>query len=83
MKQTVTHFATKEAINSETPKWAKNLFRITFILTTAFAFFMAGTNLFEEAIKFEILLALKSLDLVIYGVSKLFGVTLENPKEED
>ncbi|MEL1243521.1 hypothetical protein AAEO56_04545 [Flavobacterium sp. DGU11] len=71
------HAFTKEAINSRTPTWAKNMFRITFILTSAITIFIAGTNLFSEEIKYECMLGLKALDAVIYGLSKMFGVEIK------
>lgn len=61
----------------ETPTWAKITFRIFFTITTALAFFMAGTKIIPEEMKFEVLLGLKSFDFVLYGVSKMFGVEKE------
>jgi len=76
MKRT-THAFTKKALESPTPTWAKNMFRITFIVTSAATVFIAGTNLVPENIKYELMLALKSLDAIIYGLSKMFGVERE------
>lgn len=70
-------FATKKALNSRTPLWAKNMFRITFIITSAIMIFIAGTQLFEESLKFELVLGLKSIDALVLGLSKMFGVTEE------
>lgn len=75
-----THFANKAAMKYKTPTWAKNMFRVTFILTSAITIFIAGTNLFSEETKYECMLGLKALDAVIYGLSKLFGVEV---KEEE
>lgn len=61
----------------ETPKWAKIMFRIVFLLTTALTLFIAGTTLIDENIKYELMLAVKSLDVIIYGVSKMFGIEVE------
>lgn len=80
MKKKTYAFSAK-ALTSATPIWAKNMFRITFILTSAFTIFMAGTNLFDDNYKYEIMLGLKSLDAVIYGLSKMFGV--EPPENEN
>lgn len=77
MTRKIKHAFTKKALESTTPKWAKNMFRITFVLTSAFTIFIAGTNLFEESIKYELMLGLKSLDAVIYGLSKMFGVEVK------
>lgn len=73
MEQKTYAFSAK-ALTSETPRWAKNTFRITFAITTALAFFMAGTQIVPEHIKFEVLLALKALDGLVYTLSKMFGV---------
>lgn len=71
-----THAFTAKALQTETPKWAKNMFRVTFILTSAFTIFLAGTNLFGEGAKYELMLGLKALDAVIYGLSKMFGIEI-------
>ena len=66
-----------KALVLETPRWAKVMFRIVFLLTTAFTIFVMGTNLIREDLKFELMLAVKSLDVIIYGVSKMFGIEVE------
>lgn len=66
-----------KSIVLETPRWAKVAFRIVFLLTTAFTLFIAGTTLIEENAKFELMLGVKSLDVLIYGVSKMFGIEKE------
>jgi hypothetical protein len=78
MQKRVTHAFTAKALQSRTPTWAKNMFRITFVVTTAFTIFMAGTNLFSEGVKYEVMLGLKALDGLIYGLSKMFGVEIKN-----
>lgn len=72
----MTKFSTKSIV-LETPRWAKIMFRIVFLITTAFTLFIAGTNLIEETLKFELMLAVKSLDVFIYGISKMFGIEKE------
>jgi uncharacterized membrane protein len=72
-----TEFLTKKALESRTPTWAKNAFRITFVVTSALTLFLAGTQIIEENVKFELMLALKSIDAFVLGVSKMFGVTEE------
>ena len=81
MTKRVEHFATKKAFTSRTPTWAKNAVTVTFVLTSAFTIFIAGTNLFPENIKFELMLGIKSLDVLIAGLAKMVGVTYE--KTED
>lgn len=73
-----THAFTAKALTSPTPTWAKNMFRITFILTSAVTIFVAGSNMIEENLKYELMLGIKSLDAVIYGLSKMFGVERES-----
>lgn len=70
-------FATKKALNSRTPLWAKNMFRITFVITSAVMIFIAGTQIIEESLKFELVLGLKTIDAFVLGLSKMFGVTHE------
>jgi len=77
MKKTY-HAFSKKALTNRTPLWAKNMFRITFILTSAISVFVAGTQLISEDAKFEWMLALKSLDVIIYGLSKMFGVSVKD-----
>lgn len=69
------HFATKKAINSRTPTWAKNMVTYTFVVTTAIMIFIAGTNMVDESIKYEIMLGIKTIDALAAGFAKLFGVT--------
>lgn len=65
-------------VGNETPTWAKWMFRVTFIVTTALTAWIAATNLFPQETKYEITLFLKLLaDPVVYGVSKLFGINLK------
>jgi len=72
----MTKFSTK-SIALETPRWAKIMFRIVFLITTALMFFVAGTNIIDESVKYEFMLALKSIDGIVYGVSKMFGIEKE------
>lgn len=67
-----------EALTQETPLWAKWLFRVTFIVTTVGAFWIAGTGLLEQSSKVEAMLLLKVIDGFIFGLSKLFGVKITN-----
>jgi len=68
------------AINATTPNWAKWLFRGTLILTSVVSFWIASTGLVSEANKLEIVLALKGLDLLVFGFSKMFGITIDESK---
>ena len=77
MPKTTHHAFSKKALQNTTPLWAKNVFRITFVLTSAITIFIAGTNLFAEEIKYELMLGIKSLDAIIYGFSKMFGIEIK------
>lgn len=74
VSDTKVKFMTAEAISGQSPSWAKWLFRSVAILTTVLAFYVAGTNLIEEQWKVEVMLGLKSLDMLTLGFSKLFGL---------
>lgn len=66
---------------ANTPLWAKVMFRVTFILTTAICTWVAATNIFPQTSKYEITIFLKLLvDPLMYGISKMFGIQL---KEEE
>jgi hypothetical protein len=62
------------ALNSPTPNWAKWMFRSVAILTTVLAFYVAGTQLIAEQWKVEVMLGLKSIDMLTLGFSKMFGI---------
>lgn len=72
-----THAFTVKALETPTPNWAKNMFRATFIITGAITIFIAGTNIVDEGIKYELMLGIKSLDAVVWGFSKMFGVEIQ------
>lgn len=62
------------AISAPTPLWATWVFRGWTIFTTALAFYIAGTSLVNPAAQKEVLLAIKASDLLVLGLSKLFGI---------
>lgn len=64
-------------IKSETPSWAKWMFRIVFILTTAATFIIASDPAIPDEMKVRIGVYLKGLDMIIYGISKMFGIEKE------
>lgn len=78
MTRKTYHAFSKKALNYPTPTLAKNIFRITFCVTSALALFMAATQLIDENWKFEVLLGLKAIDGLVLGLSKMFGVEVEN-----
>ncbi|WP_294823615.1 hypothetical protein [uncultured Flavobacterium sp.] len=78
MKNKTYHAFTRKALLNKTPTWAKNMFRATFVLTSAITVFIAGTNLLQEGTKYELMLAIKSLDVIVYGLSKMFGIEIKD-----
>ena len=70
-----------DQINQPTPLWAKNMFRIVFVITTVASFWAASSTLISPIYKAELMLGFKSLDMIIFGFSKLFGIEL--PKDEN
>ena len=61
-------------LRSPTPEWAKWMFRITAIITTALSFYVSGSVLIASQYKTEILLVFKSIDIVMLGVANMFGI---------
>lgn len=70
-------------LKQETPSWAKYMFRVWFILTTVAAFWIGGTNLVPDATKVEIINGLKASDLLIWSLSKMFGVEVKQEGTEN
>lgn len=61
-------------LNNQTPVWAKNVLKLTILVTSVAAIWINGTSLIDPAIKDELNQALGALDLLVLGVSRLFGV---------
>lgn len=79
--ETKIQFATKAAVEGETPKGATWTFRIIFLLTTALSAWVAATGILPESVKVEAILILKVLDTIVWGLTRLFGVVIENGNE--
>lgn len=67
-------------IENPTPPWAKWMFRITLLITSVLAFWIAGTAWVSEPNKLEVVLILKAIDLLVFGFSKMFGIPVEDEK---
>lgn len=68
-----------DQLSNETPKWAKWMFGITFLVTTSLATWIAATNIFPQTTKYELTIFLKVLiDPIIYGISHMFGIEKED-----
>lgn len=72
-----TYAFSRKAMRLPTPTWAKNMFYITFTVTTALGVFMAGTQIIPENVKFEVMLVLKALDGLILGFSRMYGIEIQ------
>ncbi len=73
-----TKFGTPEAIKSDTPQWAKWMFRGTIIVTTVITFVIASDPSIDDGLKVRIGVYLKALDMLVLGFSKMFGVPVED-----
>lgn len=71
------------SFRKDTPEWAKWTFRIVFILTTAATFVIASDPSIPDALKVRIGVYLKGFDMVIYGLSKGFGVDKKDKFDTD
>ena len=67
-------------IVNETPMWAKWMFRICFLLTSVVAFIIASDPGIPDALKVRIGVYLKATDLFVWGLSKMFGVKIDDDK---
>ena len=70
----------KKAIVSETPQWAKWTFRIVFAITGVATFIIAGDPSLPDDVKVRIGVYLKGVDMLIFGLSKMFGVEVKDGK---
>lgn len=71
--ETTTKFGFGQ-LNNTTPVWVKNAFKLTVVVTSVATFWVGATSLVEEGAKVETMLAIKAIDLLVLGVSRLFGV---------
>lgn len=70
-------------VNVTTPIWAKWIFRIVFLLTKIVVAYIAATNLISPESKYEITVFLTLvIDPVAYGLSKMFGISIDEDKPE-
>jgi hypothetical protein len=70
----------KNAIGLETPLWAKWVFRVFMILSGAATFIVASDPHIPSDIKVSVAVWLKGADMAIFGLSKMFGISIENGK---
>jgi hypothetical protein len=72
-----TKFGVK-AIKLETPNWAKWVFRTVFILSTAATFLISNDPNISSAFKISAGVWLQTIEFVIFGLSKMCGIPLED-----
>lgn len=72
-----------QSLNRPTPRWAVIAFGVCLLLTTTLAGWVAGTQFLNDGQKFELILILKGIDPLLFGLSKLFGVKLERSEPEE
>ena len=68
------------AVSAVSPQWARWLFRGTLVVTSVATFIIASDTTIKAEIALRISVYLKGLDLLVFGFSKLFGVTLDETK---
>jgi len=68
-------------VGNVTPQWAKWMFRITITLTTVAAFIIASDPGIPDDIKVRITVYLKGLDMLVLGISKMFGVQIKDGEQ--
>lgn len=60
-----------------TPLWARWIFRVFAILTTAAVFIIASDPAIPDALKVRIGVYLKGADMVVLGLANMFGVNTD------
>ncbi|MGN6478497.1 MAG: hypothetical protein ACTHKV_14830 [Flavipsychrobacter sp.] len=67
-----------DSLVKETPMWAKVATAIVILLTTVVTFVVAGDPGIPDPLKVRITLYLKGLDMLTYGVMRMFGINDAN-----
>lgn len=80
--QTTTGFGFNQ-LAKPTPLWAKTVFRVVTVMTTALAIWAASTSLLPQNAKIKMMLDLKVLDVIVLGLSKMFGENATANKPDD
>lgn len=75
-------------VKHPTPAWANNAFQAVVLLTTVTTFVIGASGKIPNDIKVEIGIYLKALDMVCFGLAKMFGVQIADnakvsPKDVD
>ena len=72
-----------EQISKKTPLWAKWVFRVVFLLTAVATFIITFEPAISDLVKIRVGLYLKGLDMLVFGLSKMVGVTLKTIEDEN
>ena len=75
--KTQTYAFSVKALNSTTPRWAKNMFRITLLLTSIASFIIVSDEAISPETAERTMLYLRAFDLLVYALSKMFRVEIE------
>ncbi len=62
------------SFNKPTPQWATWTFRAVYVLSIALSFWVGGTKLIKEDNKLEIILGLRAVDGIVWGLGRGLGV---------
>jgi hypothetical protein len=62
---------------NKTPLWAKNVFRVTLLLTSIATFIVAADIQIPRDIAVRVGVYLKAFDLFVFGLSKMVGIEIE------
>lgn len=82
MKNKKAQFLTKAALSGRMPVWAKLVFDISLVISTAITFVVASDISIDPATKVSIGVYTAAAVLVIRGLAKCFGVPLEDEGQE-
>jgi hypothetical protein len=69
-------------VSNTTPRWANIILLLTITLTTVAAFVVASDPGIADAVKVRIGVYLKGFDMLIAGVSRLFGIELPTESKQ-
>lgn len=75
-------FGAKQILK-KTPPWAIWMFRIVFLFTTCATIVIAGETHITSEVKVRIGVYLKAFEAFVFGLSKMFGVTIEPNMKAD
>ncbi|MBS1771530.1 MAG: hypothetical protein JST82_01630 [Bacteroidetes bacterium] len=66
-------------VNNPTPQWAKYTFRIIFLVLSVAVFMVSDYPGLQEATKLLMLKWFSGINMLVWGLSKLFGIEEKQP----